>query len=268
MAAPPTVSVVLPTRDRAPLLARAVGSVLAQSWHDLELIVVDDGSRDETSAVLSHIHDGRLRYIRSASPSGAPRARNVGVRHACGRYVAFQDSDDEWWPEKLERQVRAMEAHPGAGVVYCDMHRVCADGRIFYLRSPSVVRGRLIDPATRYWQTYMLGAASVLVRRECLGNGDPFDESLPSFEDLDLFLRLALDREFVHVPEALVNYHATSGLSTDRDAELASRRRLVRKHLGRVLRANPLFAVRETVDVFLKRSLLPIVERHLTLVAS
>jgi glycosyltransferase involved in cell wall biosynthesis len=241
--------------------------VLAQTWNDLELIVVDDGSRDETPGVLARICDGRLRCIRSESSSGAAQARNVGARHARGRYVAFQDSDDEWLPEKLERQMQALEAHPSAGVVYCDMYRVRTDGQVFYHRSPCIVRGRLIDPGTRYWQAYMLGAQSAVVRRECLADGRPFDESLTSFEDLDFFLRLALDREFVHLREPLVNYHANEGLSTNRGAELAARRRLLRKHLAGVLRSDPSFAVRETFDTFLKRSLLPIVERHLTAVS-
>jgi glycosyltransferase involved in cell wall biosynthesis len=265
VAADPSVSVVLPTRDRAQLLERAVGSVLGQSWGDLELIVIDDGSRDETPAILSRIQDPRLRCVRSQSPRGAPHARNLGIRHARGRYVAFQDSDDEWLPHKLERQIHAIEGRQTVGVAYCDMYRVRTDGWVFYHRSPSIVRGRLVDPATRYWQTYMLGAGSAVVRRECLQGASAFDESLRSFEDLDLFLRLALEHDFVHVREPLVHYHAGEGVSVDRGAELAARRSLVRKHLRRLLRTDPLFAVREAVDVALKRSLLPIVDRHLTL---
>src|SRR5207302_1470106 len=95
-------------------------------------------------------------------------------------YVAFQDSDDEWHPEKLEWQMRALEANPDASIVYSDMHRIGTDGSIRYYRSPTIVRGRLIDPKTRFWQTYMLAMQPVLMKRSCL-NGTLFDERLIMF---------------------------------------------------------------------------------------
>jgi glycosyltransferase involved in cell wall biosynthesis len=262
MADMPMVSVILPTYNRAWLLPRSLGSVLDQTYSDLEILVVDDGSDDDTAAIVQGISDARLRYIRLETRSGAARARNVGIGHARGRYIAFQDSDDEWLPAKLDRQMRAFESHSDAVVVYSDMYRVLTDGRMFYHRSPTIVRGCLINPETRYWQTYMLGMQCTVVRRECLEQAGLFDQMLPSFEDLDLFLRLAEHYDFVHVHEPLVNYHENAGLSTDRRAELGARRRLVRKYLGVLLRTDPLFVIRETINTLLRRSLLPIVERH------
>jgi glycosyltransferase involved in cell wall biosynthesis len=262
MADTPTVSVILPTYNRARLLLRSLGSVLAQTYSDLEVIVVDDGSDDDTAALVKDSGDARVRYVRLEMRSGAAWARNVGIGHARSRYLAFQDSDDEWLPTKLDRQMRAFESQPDIALVYSDMYRVLADGRMFYHRSPTIVRGCLINPETRYWQTYMLGTQCVVIKRECLEQVGLFDQTLPSFEDLDLFLRLAEHYDFAHVHEPLVKYHENAGLSTDRRAELGARRRLVRKYLSILLCTDPRFVIKETMDTLLKGSLLPIVERH------
>src|SRR5262245_49867936 len=99
----PMVTVVIPTRNRACVLRRAVDSVLRQTVTDFELIVVDDASTDGTEALVGSIRDSRVRYIKCRNGVGASAARNIGIRAARGRFVAFQDSDDEWLPAKLER---------------------------------------------------------------------------------------------------------------------------------------------------------------------
>jgi glycosyltransferase involved in cell wall biosynthesis len=256
-------SIILPTYDRAHLLPRSIASVLAQTDGDFELIVVDDGSADESAAVVAGFGDARIRYVALPENRGLPAARNAGLAVARGALVAFQDSDDEWHPDKLARQRRVLADHPEAGVVYGDMHRVCADGRVLYHRSPTIVRGRLIDPTTRYWQSYMLAMQPVLIRRACLQRLR-FDERLIRLEDLDLHLRLAAHVEFVHVPEPVVRYHETGGLTVDHRAELKGRRQLLRKYAGALLAREPRFFVREALDVLRRRSLMPIVDRHLT----
>jgi glycosyltransferase involved in cell wall biosynthesis len=257
------VSIILPTYNRSALLPRSIKSVLGQTYGDFELIVVDDGSQDDTAAVVAGFADERVRYMKLPRNRGLPAARNAGLAEARGAYLAFQDSDDEWQAEKLERQKRELDAHPDAAVVYSDMYRVRADGRVLYHRSPTIVRGRLINPQTRYWQSYMLAMQPVLMRRVCLDEL-LFDERLVRFEDLDLHLRVAQHYEFVHLKEPLVSYHETHGLTTDRHAELQGRRQLVRKYATALLSSDPLFAIKETMDVLLKRSLLPLVNQHLT----
>jgi glycosyltransferase involved in cell wall biosynthesis len=226
----PRVSVVLPTFDRARLLPRAIESVLAQTFHDFELLVVDDGSTDDTPSVVESYAGDRLSYVRLERNTGAAAARNVGIRRAAGDLVAFQDSDDEWLPEKLERQVRAFDEGaetPRIDVVYCDMLRVHADGTSSYHASPEIVPGRLVNPDTRFYQVWMLGIQACVIRRECFDVVGLFDESMPSFEDLELFIRLSRAARFVHVDEPLVRYHETEGLSKNRAANRASRRRLL-----------------------------------------
>jgi glycosyltransferase involved in cell wall biosynthesis len=258
-----SVSVILPTYNRATLLARSIESILGQTYGDLELIIIDDGSRDGSAAVVAGFDDVRVRYLKLPANRGVAAARNAGLAEARGAYIAFQDSDDEWEYEKLDRQMRELEAHPEAAVVYSDMYRVRADGRVLYHRSPTIVRGRLINPQTRYWQSYMLAMQPVLMRRACL-NAVVFDERLVLFEDLDLHLRVAQRYEFVHLKEPLVKYHESDGMIQDRRRELRGRRQLVRKYAGALLANDPGFVIRETVDVLLRRSLMPIVDAHVT----
>jgi glycosyltransferase involved in cell wall biosynthesis len=115
---PPRISVVLPAWNREGSIRAAVKSVLSQTFTDLELLVVDDGSTDNTMAMLDDISDPRLRRLASSSNAGSSAARNIGIRAAIGEWVAFQDSDDEWLPEKLEKQIARLEAG-GPEVVVC-----------------------------------------------------------------------------------------------------------------------------------------------------
>jgi glycosyltransferase involved in cell wall biosynthesis len=258
-----SVSIILPTYNRAALLPRSIQSVLGQTYGDFELIVVDDGSQDDSAAVVARFADERIHYIRLPRNRGLPIARNAGLAQARGAYIAFQDSDDAWLAEKLERQKRELEKHPEATVVYSDMYRMCADGRTLYFRSPTIVRGRLINPQTRYWQTYMLALQPALIRRACFDELR-FDERLVMFEDLDFYLRVAQRHQFLHMPEPLVEYYETHGMTSDRQVELRARRQMVRKYAGALLASDATFLVKETVNVLLRRSLLPIVNQHLT----
>ena len=257
------VSVILPTYNRAELLPRSIQTVLGQTYRDLELIVVDDGSEDDTASVMRGFSDERIRYLRLSRNLGVSAAQNAGLAEARGAFLAFQGSDDEWHPTKLERQRRALESHPEATVAYSDMYRVCADGRILYLRSPTIVRGSLIDPLTRFWQTYMLGMQAVLIRRERLEEVY-FDERLVMFEDLDLNLRLAQHHDYFHLKEPLVNYYETQSITANRRWELKARRQLMRNFGRMLLTTDPGFLIKETVNVLLRKSLMPIVNQHLT----
>src|SRR5688500_9781977 len=109
----PIVSVVIPTYNRAHLIRRAIDSVVAQTFADWELIVVDDASKDDAEGVVRSYGDSRMRYVRHDVNKGASAARNTGLYAAHGEFVAFLDSDDEWLPEKLASQVELFRANPG-----------------------------------------------------------------------------------------------------------------------------------------------------------
>ena len=116
------VTVIIPTYNRGSTILRSVESVLSQTYSDLELIIVDDCSADNTQEVIGAVRDDRVRYIRLEKNQGACAARNAGIDNAKGEYIAFQDSDDEWLPQKLERQLLAME-NTGADVCFCQMRK-------------------------------------------------------------------------------------------------------------------------------------------------
>jgi glycosyltransferase involved in cell wall biosynthesis len=246
----PTVSVILPSHDRADWLPRAIQSVLAQTYTDFELIVVDDASRDDTPRVVEAFADARVHYLRLDTNQGPAGARNAGIARAAGRFLAFQDSDDEWLPEKLARQMAVFAAQDDAlCVVYCDMERVHADGTSTPFRSPPEVTRRLLDPETRFYQVEGLGIQSSVIRRSCLGTDAPFDVRLPTLEDLDLFLRLSQQHRFHHLRQRLVRYHATPGMTSTAAMRCAGRAAILRLRWPLLIRLHPLFVVRECINV-------------------
>lgn len=211
----PTVTVVLPTYHRADVLGDAIESALAQTYRDLELVVVDDGDDDATPAVVSSFDDDRLEYVRRKESgqcenagdgredagddrTGVPTARNEGVRRTDGDLVAFVDSDDRWHHEKLRRQVEALRAAgPDCGVVYGPVTK--PDGEP---RTREGVTGDAFDAVRRLAvPTY---TSTLLVRRAAFRAVGGFDERLGCFEDWDLCLRLARDWTFAWVDAPLV----------------------------------------------------------------
>jgi len=145
-------------------------------------------------------------------------------------------------------------------VVYSDMSTVRADGTVAYHPSPTVVSGRLVDPATGFYQVYMLGIQSAVVRKDCLLQVGPFDEQLPALEDLELLTRLAQRYEFVHVCQPLVRYYRTAGRSDDLAAEYRARCWLLRMHYREIGRRSRLVLLREASlfgVAFLARGSLP-----------
>jgi glycosyltransferase involved in cell wall biosynthesis len=242
----PMVSIVLPTYNRAELVGRAIRSVLNQTYKDFELLVVDDGSTDATKAEVARIHDPRLRYLGLEQNRGAAAARNVGIRHTTGRFLAFQDSDDEWVSVKLELQMRSFEAAmPEIGVVYSDKHRILRDGTTLYHRSPTVVSGVLIDPRTRFYQVCKVGIQASVIRRDCLAHVGEFNEAFPALEDLELFIRLSQRYRFHHVTTPLVKYYETDGLSKNEPAKRVARALLLRLYRTALEREDSTFVARE-----------------------
>ena len=221
-----TVSVVLPTYERADSVGEAMESVLAQTRADLELLVVDGGSDDRTPEVVRGFDDPRVRYLRRDERGGVSAARNRGVAAAAGDLVAFADDDDRWHPEKLERQVAALRDASGSAsgatdggtdadadpaVVYCGMEK--AGGQPLTREGQS---GDVYDAVRRMdVPTY---TSTLLVRRDAVEAAGGFDERLPCFEDWELCLRLARDHRFVAVDDVLVEKGGEGdGISADGD---------------------------------------------------
>ncbi len=223
------VSVIIPTHNRAGLLPRAARSVLNQTFRELELIIVDDASTDETEQVVAALNDPRVRYIRHDRNRGAPAARNTGIEAAHGKYVAFQDSDDEWLPEKLEKQMEVFKPGSDADVVYCRMLLERA-GSTITIPGPeiTVVQG---DVLSQLLAGNFVSTQTLLLRRECLEKVGGFDTRLPRFQDWELVIRLAEAYRFRFVNETLVRAYETPGnISSDDAAGARAMEIILEKH--------------------------------------
>jgi glycosyltransferase involved in cell wall biosynthesis len=229
-------------------VGEAIDSVLGQTFADFELLVVDDGSTDDTDAVVGAIDDERLLYRRLPANRGQATARNEGWRHARGELIAFLDSDDRWVPEKLARFLEVMRGAPdGIGCVYSDMWLV---RRRQYFQSPPIERGRWINPATGWYQSSQLGIQAAMIRRHALEAVGGFDEALRGYDDMELLLRLSMIADFVHIPAPLTNYVRTPGsVVFNLPARRRARQHILRRHARAIARQSPGFIVRESLGI-------------------
>jgi glycosyltransferase involved in cell wall biosynthesis len=203
----------MPAYNAAPYIAEAVESVKMQTFTDWELVVVDDGSTDDTAAIVERETDPRVRLIRGTR-SGLPAvARNHAISETKSELVAFLDADDVWLPEKLARQIDELDRRPDVGVVYCDARIIDEPDPV----TPPARPGRAL--VQRLLEYNFIYNSSVIVRRAALETYGVFDPSpeLRGSEDYELWLRLAPDVEFAYVPAPLLLYRSHEhGLSRDR----------------------------------------------------
>lgn len=225
------MSIIIPSFNRAELLRRSIVSVLAQTFRDFELIVVDDASSDGTRDVVESFADKRICYLCHDQNLGAPAARNTGIRAARGQYIAFQDSDDEWLPEKLARQVQMLDAAPSdVGVVYCGYLRW--DGEQARYVPSHHIPFKEGDLSVHILRKSFIGTPTLLIRKECFNQlQEGFDERLPRFQEWELLIRLAAITRFRVIDEPLVLEHDTPGsLISNKPALVEAREIIFEKH--------------------------------------
>ena len=218
----PEVSIVLSTYNRLPLLHRAVDSVIAQTFRDWELIVVDDGSTDGTREYLEAIEDPRVRPI-WLQHGGVTSARNAGLRLARGEWVAFHDSDDLWLPEKLEWQLQRVTAHPACRWSYTGYSFIDTNGTPLPERTnllPLPVSGHILEPLLRF--EVSTAVPTMLVQRSLIEEIGGFDATMLFLSDYDFILRLAARSEVCALSEtlALVREHPDRTTARLRPADL------------------------------------------------
>ncbi len=207
----PAVSVILPTYNRAYCLDRAVGSLLAQTFEDWELILVDDGSTDGTPGLrreFASVLGERYRDLDSQR-QGASGARNLGMEAARGEWIAFLDSDDVWIPEKLGLQLDALSANPAAGLCYTDFFEFDDAYRILHPRHiiPAAMEGG-IYPQLLEIRHNIITCPSVVARRDLVLANGGFDETMRVCEDIDLWARLSRLTDVVAVRMPLTGVHS------------------------------------------------------------
>ncbi len=227
----PLVSVVIPTYNNASMASEAVDSVLGQTYRRREIIVVDDGSEDDTASRLARF--GAAITLITQEHLGPAVARNAGIRSGTGELVAFLDSDDVWMPDKLERCVAALQARPEAGVAYTALriHEV-ETGRRY--RLPQYTKSGWMA-RDLFMECRGVNTSTLVVGRTCLEKVGLFDEELFRAQDWDLMIRLAEQYEYVHVPEVLTErrLHAKSLSVTHRDLYAEYNLRVITKALAR-----------------------------------
>lgn len=192
------VSVIIPVYNREKVVVDAVNSVLNQTYTDLELIVVDDGSTDNTKKVLSQISDKRLKYVYQEN-AGACVARNHGIELAKGSYIAFHDSDDIWHLDKLEKQMAVFNKY-NPDIVFCKLHYKKKNGT--EVLWPENLKGGYVDPIENLFQ---IGTQTIIGKKEIFKK-IRFDKELPRFQEFEFLYRASKEYSLYCLDEGLVEY--------------------------------------------------------------
>lgn len=211
------VSVIMPALNAERHIERGVASVLNQSLREIELIVVDNGSTDGTADILGSFHDPRLKVIHE-SVRGVSRARNTGLSHASGRYVAFLDADDTWAPDCLEKLYSALAQHPDAILAYCGWQNIGLPGDRGKPFIPPDYEG--IDKMDRLLYNNRWPIHAALARYQDILDAGGFDQCLAIAEDYLLWLELAVRGRLLRVPEVLAFYHHYEGTRATNDRNM------------------------------------------------
>jgi glycosyltransferase involved in cell wall biosynthesis len=212
----PVFSVVIPTHNRAHLLARAIRSVLAQTFQFFELLIIDDASTDETAQMVKLFVDSRLRYIRRESSGGAAAARNTGIRQAKGEFITLLDDDDEYLPQFLEETYQHFTtASEQVGLSWCGLRRVEDTSSGEQVLSDDVWQPKFKSREhahLSFLRSRRIGTNSgICIRKSCFDSIGLFDDTMRKAEDTDFFIRLVRQFDFVVVPSVLIKIHLHPG---------------------------------------------------------
>lgn len=199
----PLVSVIIPTYNRAHLISQSIESVLNQTFKDYEIIVVNDGSTDNTKELLSTRYGEKILYIGKKKNKGLSAARNTGIEASRGKYIAILDDDDEWLPHKLEMQIDLMHKNQSLGLVYCGYYEVNRYSEV--IREIKATRRGYVF-SNLLCGNCIVPASAALVKREVFFKTGYFDENLSSCEDWDMWLRVSQSYEVDFVDQPLVKY--------------------------------------------------------------
>ncbi|NJN58320.1 MAG: glycosyltransferase [Leptolyngbyaceae cyanobacterium SL_5_9] len=209
----PLISVVIPVYNGEKTIKETVDSALSQTFSDLELIVINDGSQDSTLDILSDISDPRLKVF-SYSNAGLAASRNRGIEQASGKYIAFLDADDLWTADKLEAQLNALWANPQASVAYSWTDWIDESNQFLRSGGHIVANGQVYTKLLI--RNFVENGSNPLICKQALDTVGGFDDSVPGVEDWDMWLRLAAHYEFVTVPSPQILYRiSANSMSTN-----------------------------------------------------
>ena len=199
----PKISVVIPTHNRPDLLKRAVESVLKQTFQDFEIIVVSDGPNDQNKVIIEKFADPRIRYFEHPFNKGAPAARNTGIKNSSGEFIAFLDDDDEWYENKLSKQLAAFNSNDNkVGVVVAGVKAIDKQGHVLFIHLPK--HEGILRPHSELLRKCFIWTSSIMIRRELTEKGFIFDEALTKNQEWDLMLRVSQVSDFYVIDSILV----------------------------------------------------------------
>jgi len=240
----PRVSVIIPTYNRAKTLPRAVESVLNQTFDGFELLIVDDGSIDNTKEVTDNLksEDDRIQYFYQEN-NGAAAARNLGIKKSSGEYIAFLDSDDKWLPEKLKRQINFFQNQDNSnlGFIGCNKLMIELDnsGKVierFNFHQMKFKQGKLDFSLKDFLALRTpINPTTAFIKKDALLKAGLFDESLTVHEDFELWIRLAQKFDFAFDNEILAQYYIwDQGISKTADSlkKAKIKKSIIKKHKG------------------------------------
>ncbi|MEC9309283.1 MAG: glycosyltransferase family A protein [Chloroflexota bacterium] len=229
----PTVSVIIPTHNRGWLIPKTISYVLDQTYADLEIIVIDNGSTDNTRSVVESLLDDRITYIYQNNSGSPAKPRNTGITASKGRYVSFLDDDDVWYPTKLEHVVNAFESTPSPDIV-CHNQYENNHGRLSKLLRYKSNRENTFDHLLFHGNC--LSGSATTVKRQALIEAKGYREEPEFFEieDYDLWIRLALlgkQFHFLSAPLGELVIHESNGTMAGLHRRFPNHRRMLRNHL-------------------------------------
>ena len=207
------ISVIIPVFNGEKTIKETIESVLNQTFSDLELIVIDDGSQDSTLSVVLSLRDPRLKIFSYAN-AGVSASRNRGFSRASGEFISFLDADDLWTPDKLEAQLKALKANPQAAVAYSWVDYIDSTGKFFRSGNHITANGNIYE---RFLIDNLLeNGSNPLIRKQALAETGSFNQKMSHAEDWDMWLRLSVRHYFVAVPRPQVLYRmSTNSASTN-----------------------------------------------------
>jgi len=227
----PMVSVIIPTYNQANFIDKAIKSVLKQTYQDFEIIVIDDGSTDNTEEIIRCFKDKRVKYIKKYKKNrGISVARNIGIKVARGKYVALLDSDDEWLPEKLDKQIKILQdGSPELGAVYSNLCYIDENGKnTNKLRNPKK-EGYIYEDLLG--KNHVGAPSTLLIRKECFHQVGLFDDLLNAQQDWDMWIRIAKYYRFALIKIPLVKYRLHSNqLSKNLGVKIITANRILVKY--------------------------------------
>jgi glycosyltransferase involved in cell wall biosynthesis len=231
----PLVDIIIPSYNAAKFLPAAIESVLAQTFGDWRIVLVDDGSTDDTAEVVAGFAERlgeRLKYIKKDN-GGLPAARNTAIANSSAEFLALLDADDVWLPDRLAESMKSFEGRPQVGLSYGLISRIDQNGVVLdtFAGNARFAEGRIAPYI--YMRKVQLPCPTMTFRRACVDEVGVFDETMRATEDRDLWVRIALRYEVAVVPKVIAYYRSSSeSMSTDPERMLKAQMQFIEKHYG------------------------------------